>query len=174
MTTGLYREGGLDLAAVEAYRREHRDLAGCPAGDPISNEDLLELPVDVLVPAAVEGQITAENASRVRARLIVEGANGPTTPDADRILREQGVVVVPDVLANAGGVVVSYFEWVQDLTSFFWNETEVNQRLEELMTRAFETVWDAAQHHHADLRTGAYAVGVGRVAEATRLRGIYP
>lgn len=174
MTTGLYREGGLDLAAVEAYRQANRDLIGCPAGEAISNAELLELPVDVLVPAATEGQITAENAPRIQARLIVEGANGPTTPDADRILRERGVVLVPDVLANAGGVVVSYFEWVQDLTAFFWNESEVNQRLEELMTRAFETVWDAAAHHKADLRTGAYAVGVGRVAEATRLRGIYP
>jgi glutamate dehydrogenase/leucine dehydrogenase len=174
MTTGLYREGGLNLAAIETYRREHRDLAGCPEGDAISNAEMLELPVDVLVPAAVEGQITAENAPRIQARLIVEGANGPTTPDADRILRERGIVVAPDVLANAGGVVVSYFEWVQDLQAFFWSETEVNQRLEEVMTRAFETVWDASQHHQADLRTGAYAVGVGRVAEATRLRGIYP
>jgi glutamate dehydrogenase (NAD(P)+) len=174
MTTGLYRESGLNLAAVETYRRENRDLAGCPEGDAISNAELLELPVDVLVPAAVEGQITAENAPRIQAWLIVEGANGPTTPDADRMLRERGIVVAPDVLANAGGVVVSYFEWVQDLQAFFWSETEVNQRLEEVMTRAFETVWDASQHHQADLRTGAYAVGVGRVAEATRLRGIYP
>ena len=129
-------------------------------------------PHDVL--AAMEKQITEANADQVRAKLVVEGANGPTTPEADRILQEKGILVVPDVLANAGGVVVSYFEWVQDLTSFFWSETEVNNRLEQLMHRAFEVVWDATEKHGTDMRMGAYAVGVSRVAEATRIRGIYP
>jgi glutamate dehydrogenase (NAD(P)+) len=174
VTGGLYNEQGLDLPAVEGYKQDHRDLHGCPGGDGISNAELLELPVEILVPAALEKQITEANAARVRAKLVVEGANGPTTPEADRILHEKGVLVVPDVLANAGGVIVSYFEWVQDLQSFFWSETEVNQRLEQLMSRAFEVVWDATERQGMDMRMGAYAVGVSRVAEATRIRGIYP
>ncbi|HTE19306.1 MAG TPA: glutamate dehydrogenase [Armatimonadota bacterium] len=171
---GLYRASGLDLASVDRYKREHGDLAGCPEGDAVSNEELLELPVEILVPAALEKQITEANADRIQARLIVEGANGPTTPEADRILHDRGVLVVPDVLANAGGVTVSYFEWVQDLQAFFWSETEVNQRLEQLMQRAFEVVWDAKERYAVEMRLGAYAVGVSRVAEATRIRGIYP
>lgn len=171
---GIYREEGLDLALVGAAKLDEGGVCGTGAGDPITNAELLELPVDILVPAALERQITEANAPRVRARMIVEGANGPTTPEADRILHEQGTMIVPDVLANAGGVIVSYFEWVQDLQAFFWSEAEVNQRLEQLMTRAFREVWDAAEHHHTDLRLGAYAVGVSRVAEATRTRGIYP
>ena len=135
---------------------------------------LLELPCDILVPAALGGQITRANADKIQARMIVEGANGPTTPDADDILRERGIEVVPDVLANAGGVTVSYFEWVQDLQSFFWTEEEVNQRLARILSRAAAEVWAAAETHQTDLRTAAYAVGVARVAEATRLRGIYP
>ncbi|MFN3648185.1 MAG: Glu/Leu/Phe/Val family dehydrogenase [Armatimonadota bacterium] len=174
VTNGLYRPTGLDLEEVDAYRVDHQDLAGCPAGDTISNEELLELPVDILVPAATERQITEANADRIRARLVVEGANGPTTPAADRILQENGIFVVPDVLANAGGVIVSYFEWVQDLSAFFWSESEVNQRLEELLNRAFAVVWDATERYGTDMRMGAYAVGVSRVAEATRIRGIYP
>jgi glutamate dehydrogenase (NAD(P)+) len=134
----------------------------------ISNADLLELPVDILVPAAVERVITSDNAGRIQARLIVEGANGPATPDADRILEEKGICVVPDVVANAGGVIVSYFEWVQDMQSFFWNESEVNNRLEELIGRAFEVVWESTQQRQTSMRMGAYAVGVSRVAEATR------
>jgi len=171
---GLYRASGLDLAAVDRYKREHGDLAGCPEGDAVSNEELLELPVEILVPAALEKQITEANADRIQAMLVVEGANGPTTPEADRILHDRGVLVVPDVLANAGGVTVSYFEWVQDLQAFFWSETEVNQRLEQLMQRAFEVVWDAKERYGVEMRLGAYAVGVSRVAEATRIRGIYP
>jgi glutamate dehydrogenase (NAD(P)+) len=171
---GVYNANGLDLAALDSYRVDHRVLAGCTAGDAVTNEELLELPVDILVPAALEQQITEENAARIQARLVVEGANGPTTPQADRILAEKGTLIVPDVLANAGGVLVSYFEWVQDLQSFFWSESEVNQRLEQLMGRAFEVVWDATERHGTDMRMGAYAVGVSRVAEATRIRGIYP
>ena len=174
ITGGVYKPEGLDLAAVEAYRLDNRDLSGCPAGDAVTNDELLELPADILVPAAMERQITEKNADRIRARLIIEGANGPTTPEADRILHEKGVLIVPDVLANAGGVIVSYFEWVQDLQAFFWTETEVNQRLEQIMARAFEEVWSATEKYESDMRIGAYAVGVSRVAEATRIRGIYP
>ncbi len=171
---GVHNPAGLDLDALEGYRVDHGGLAGFPGGDAVSNQEVLEVPCDILVPAAVEKQLTAENAERVRARLVVEGANGPTTPEADRILHERGVLVVPDVLANAGGVVVSYFEWVQDLQAFFWSENQVNQRLEQIMTRAFGEVWDATEQHGTDMRMGAYVVGVSRVAEATRIRGIYP
>lgn len=170
----VYRENGLDLALVGAAKLDEGGVCGTGAGESLTNAELLELPVDILVPAALERQITEENAPRVRARMIVEGANGPVTPEADRILNEQGTIIIPDVLANAGGVIVSYFEWVQDLQAFFWSEGEVNQRLEQLMTRAFRVVWDAAEQHRTDLRLGAYAVGVSRVAEATRTRGIYP
>jgi glutamate dehydrogenase (NAD(P)+) len=171
---GVYNELGLDLRAVSDHLAETKTLLGCTAGDVISNADLLELPVDILVPAAVERVITSENAARIQARLIVEAANGPITPDADQVLEDNGICVVPDVVANAGGVIVSYFEWVQDMQSFFWNESEVNNRLEELIGRAFEVVWEATRQRQTSLRMGAYAVGVSRVAEATRLRGIYP
>jgi len=171
---GLYNAHGLDLRTVEAHQAENHTLRGCPAGEAVTNAELLALPVDILAPCALEKQITEANADQVRARLIVEGANGPCTPEADRILAEKGAMVVPDVLANAGGVIVSYFEWVQDLQAFFWSESEVNNRLEQLMYRGFEVVWDATERHGTDLRMGAYAVGVSRVAEATRLRGIYP
>jgi glutamate dehydrogenase (NAD(P)+) len=162
------------MTLVEAVKLDEGGVCGTGAGEPMTNAQLLELPVDILVPAATERQITEENAPRVRARMIVEGANGPTTPEADRILHDAGVLVVPDVLANAGGVIVSYFEWVQDLQAFFWTEGEVNVRLEQLLSRASSEVWDAAEQHRTDLRMGAYAVGVNRVAQATRTRGIYP
>jgi glutamate dehydrogenase (NAD(P)+) len=171
---GLYNPSGLDIRAVEAYHQEHRTLEGFPHADHLTNEALLALPVEILIPAATEGQLTEHTAPSVKAPLIIEAANGPTTPEGDRILAEKGAVVVPDILANAGGVIVSYFEWVQDVQSFFWNETEVNQRLEEVLARAFEVVWDATERYGTDLRMGAYAVGVSRVAEATRLRGIFP
>jgi len=149
-------------------------VVGFPGTEPINNADLLEAPVDVLVPAALENQITASNAERVKATLILEAANGPTTPDADDILVRRGVTVVPDIVANAGGVVVSYFEWVQDLQSFFWEEIEINKRLERIIVAAFDASWEAAQRHQVPLRLGAYAVAVERVAEATSVRGIYP
>jgi glutamate dehydrogenase (NAD(P)+) len=170
----IYREDGLDLDLVCGVKLDQGGVCGTGAGESMTNAELLELPVDILVPAAMERQITEENAPRIRARMIVEGANGPTTPEADRILEENGTLIVPDVLANAGGVIVSYFEWVQDLQAFFWSEGEVNVRLEQLMNRAFTQVWDAAEQHQTNLRMGAYAVGVTRVAEATRTRGIYP
>jgi glutamate dehydrogenase/leucine dehydrogenase len=149
-------------------------VVGFPGTLPLTNAELLELPVDVLVPAALENQITARNAGQVQAKLILEGANGPTTPDADEILLRRGVTVVPDIVTNAGGVIVSYFEWVQDLQSLFWEEEEINQRLEQILTRAFTSSWEASERLSVPLRLGAYAVAVERVAEATRDRGIYP
>jgi glutamate dehydrogenase (NAD(P)+) len=171
---GIYAAGGLDVAAVIAHRNQHGTLDGYPGAEPVSNQALLELPVDMLVPAALENQVTARNAGRIQASLIIEGANGPTTPDADRILEQRGVVVVPDILANAGGVTVSYFEWVQDIQSFFWEEGEINQKLEKVMRKAFAQTAEQADLHRTSLRMGAYLVAVKRVADATTVRGIYP
>jgi len=171
---GIYAPAGLDVPAVITHKKESGSVVGFAGAAPISNHALLELDVDVLVPAALENQITAANADRIKAKLILEAANGPTTPDADAILARRGIIVVPDVVANAGGVTVSYFEWVQDLQSFFWGEDEVNQRLERVMARAFHETWDAAARHEVPMRLGAYLVAVERVAEATRTRGIYP
>jgi glutamate dehydrogenase (NAD(P)+) len=175
---GYYRRNGLDIQALSDYAAQHpyRSLEGyaadgleCP-----SNAELLELPCDVLIPAALDGQITSLNANRIRARIIVEGANGPTTPEADAILNDRGVVVVPDILANAGGVIVSYFEWVQGLQEFFWDETDVNQKLERIIVGAFDRVYRLAQERQVALRTAAYLLAVRQVADATITRGIYP
>ncbi len=174
VTGGCYNPNGLDLDVLEGYKLDQRPLTESTLGETVTNQELLELPVDILVPAATDRQITAANADRIQAKMVVEGANGPTTPEADQILYEKGILVLPDVLANAGGVIVSYFEWVQDLQAFFWSEDEVNGRLEQIMGRAFQEVWDAAERYRTNLRMGAYAVGVSRVAEATRIRGIYP
>ena len=171
---GIYSEEGIHIPALLAHRHRHRSFEGFAGTRRISNRDLLELPVDVLVPAALENQITAGNAGRIQARLIVEAANGPTTPDADTILERRGITVVPDILANAGGVTVSYFEWVQDLQSFFWEEGEINRRLERIMQKAFTQMSRQADAHHVSLRLGAYLVAVKRVADATAVRGIYP
>jgi glutamate dehydrogenase (NAD(P)+) len=149
-------------------------LAESKAGQTISNAELLTLPVDFLVPAAMEGQLTGANANEVRAKFIVEGANGPTTPEADAIFAERGIVLIPDILANAGGVIVSYFEWVQDLQFYFWDEDEVNDRLHKVITRACKDVIASAEQHNTTLREAAMVLAVGRVAEAARLRGIYP
>lgn len=170
----IYRKGGIDILALQDYVRQHRTVVGFPGADPIPADEVLTMAVDVVVPAALQHVITADNANQIRAKVVVEGANGPTTPDADVILRSNGVTVVPDVLANAGGVTVSYFEWVQGLQSFFWTENEVNNRLEQILIRAYQQVHRAAQHHKVDLRMGAYIVGVGRVADAIRSMGIYP
>ena len=145
-----------------------------PNTEPITNAELLTLPCDVLVPAALENQLTGRNATQVKARLIIEAANGPTTPEADRIFNDRGIVVVPDILANAGGVTVSYFEWVQDLQRFFWAEHEINDRLETIMTRAYRAVREKALQQETNLRMGAYLLAVARVAEATEIRGVYP
>jgi glutamate dehydrogenase (NAD(P)+) len=171
---GVYNGGGLDPDALLQHKRPTGQLLGAPFGDRVSNDELLTLPVDVLIPAAVGGQITARNAAKVQAKVIVEGANGPTTPDADAILEGNGILVVPDIVANAGGVIVSYFEWVQDLQSFFWEEEEVNKRLHRVITRAFREVVDMAERDRSSLRQCALLLGVSRVVEAMRIRGIYP
>ena len=175
---GLYNPHGLDLDAIDRAVADHpkRLLAGYTAGDVdrINNEELLTCDVDVLIPAALEHQIRADNADRIRARYIVEGANGPTTREADAILESRGVVVVPDILANAGGVVVSYLEWVQDLQNFFWEEEEVNQQLSNIMVRSFREVWGYAEAQEVPMRLGALMLAVDKVAEAVRSRGIWP
>jgi glutamate dehydrogenase (NAD(P)+) len=171
---GLHNPNGVDLSAVDAWIAQNRYLEGCPAGERVSNAELLTLPCDILIPAAIQNQITEYNAGALRCRMVVEGANGPTSVEADRILAERGIVVVPDVVANAGGVTVSYFEWVQDAQQFFWSEEEVNQRLIRLMQRAYRDIATVAQQHKVDLRTAALMRGVSRVAEAKRLRGVFP
>jgi glutamate dehydrogenase (NAD(P)+) len=173
---GYYSRQGLNIDAMMKYTRTHRSLRGYhqPGIEHVSNAELLELPCDVLIPAALENQITQANAERIRARIIVEGANGPTTPAADDVLYNRGVFVVPDILANAGGVTVSYFEWVQGLQEFFWSEEEINERLERIMVRSFNSVLEMALHHEVPLRAAAYMIAVKRVADATTIRGIYP
>jgi glutamate dehydrogenase (NAD(P)+) len=172
---GIYNPDGLpirELLSKHAGREGGiRDFKGAQA---ITNAELLELPCDVLIPAATSAQITVDNAARIQARVIVEGANGPTTPDADEILSDRGVLVVPDILANAGGVVVSYFEWVQDLQNFFWEEDEVNKRLTRIMRHSYGAVDAAMRAHKTDMRTAALVIGVKRVADATVRRGIFP
>jgi glutamate dehydrogenase (NAD(P)+) len=174
VTGGIYNAAGFDVPSLLEHRRRTGFVADFLGSRPITNAELLELPVDVLVPAALENQITARNAGRIQASVIIEGANGPTTPDADLMLERRGVVVVPDILANAGGVTVSYFEWVQDLQSFFWEEGEINSQLERIIKRAFAQMCQQADLHQVSLRLGAYLVAVKRVADATAVRGIYP
>ena len=171
---GIYNERGIDPDAVLKFKEENGSVVGFKGCDRVTNQELLELRCDVLVPAALENTITMENAEHIRAKIVAEAANGPTTPGADRILHERGIFVIPDILCNAGGVTVSYFEWVQDLYSFFWPEQEVNKYLERTMTSAFKEVHAAAEKYHVDMRTGAYITAVARVAEATRVRGIFP
>ena len=171
---GIYSPSGLDMRALYDHRKATGGIKDFPGTHYVSNSELLQLPVDVLVPAALENQITARNAGHIHAKLIIEGANGPTTPDADAMLERRGITVVPDILANAGGVTVSYFAWVQDLQSFFWEEGEINRRLERILQRAFHQMCDQADLHGVSLRLGAYLVAVKRVADATAVRGIYP
>jgi glutamate dehydrogenase (NAD(P)+) len=165
---------GLDLAEVDAWVAEHRFLEGLPGVDSLSNPELLEVSCDILVPAAIQNQITEANADRIQCRLLVEGANGPTSLEADAILRDHGVFLVPDILANAGGVTASYFEWVQGLQQFFWSEEEVNNRLIELMQRAFRDALQVSQERNVELRTAALIRGIDRIREAKRRRGIFP
>jgi glutamate dehydrogenase (NAD(P)+) len=162
----------VDLANFSQGRNHH--IAGYPDAQPLSNAEFWTLDTEFLIPAALEKQITADNAARIKARIIVEGANGPTTPPADDILRERGVTIVPDVLANAGGVIVSYFEWVQDISSFFWSEEEINARLQRIMREAFAGIWQVGEQRGVTLRTAAYIVAATRVLEAMELRGLYP
>jgi glutamate dehydrogenase (NAD(P)+) len=170
---GIHNRGGIDIPALLEFVARNRFVAGFPGAEPITNEELPAIPCDVLLPAALEGQITEENAGRVSARLVLEGANGPTTPEADVILARRGIKVVPDILANAGGVVVSYFEWVQDRHGYFWPENVVCERLQERMVAAFRELTAIAERHRVSLRMAAYILSVGRVAEAKRLRGLY-
>jgi glutamate dehydrogenase (NAD(P)+) len=172
--SGVHDARGLDLAKVDAWVKEHRFLEGFPGAESITNAELLELDCDVLIPAALQNQITEKNAGRIRARLMVEGANGPTSLEADAILRERGVFVVPDILANSGGVTVSYFEWVQDAQQFFWTEDEVNERLTKILSRAFREILAFSLEKKLDLRTASLWRGIQRVAAAKRLRGIFP
>ncbi len=172
--SALHNPEGIDISAALAHKSEHGSLAGLRGAEPITNEELLLLDCDVLAPCALEQVITQSNADKVRAKIICEGANGPVTPDADDILESRGVLVLPDILANAGGVVVSYFEWVQGLQEYFWKEDEVNAKLNDIVTRAFNETWAVAEKRDMSLRMAAYGVAVERVAEATITRGLYP
>jgi glutamate dehydrogenase (NAD(P)+) len=172
--TGAYHnDKGLDIAGATAYAQEHHSLDGYRGGERITNEALLELPCDVLVPAALEKQLNVGNASRVQAKLIVEGANGPTTPEADHIFTERGIAIIPDILANAGGVTVSYFEWAQDRSGYFWKESEVNERLGDVMHENFARVSELADRRGVSLRTAAYMVAIDRVVQSMNTRGVY-
>ena len=171
---GLHAAGGLDIAGLHEYVGVHGSLEGCEDGDRLSNEELLELECDILVLAAREDQVTADNAPRIRARMIAEGANGPTSMEADDILWERGIPVLPDVLTNAGGVTVSYFEWVQDLGRLFWTRDEIRAKLSEKLSDAFDRVWDLADDRDVKLRTGALVAGIRAVSDALQARGIFP
>ncbi len=171
---GLYNPQGLDPRQVLAHFQATRDLLSYPQAQAVTNQELLELPCEVLVPAALEGQISRANAAKIQAKIIVEGANGPTSPFADDILYDKGIFVVPDILANAGGVTVSYFEWVQNLQKLFWTEDDVNHRLRDILVRSFQQVHAIAQAEKVNMRTAAYMLAIGRVAEAKRVRGIFP
>ena len=171
---GIHHESGLNIKALSAWTAEHGTVVGFPGAQPVSNADLLEIPCDILAPCAVENQITGDNAARIRPRILAEGANGPTTPEADVILARNGVFVIPDILCNAGGVTVSYFEWVQDLNRDQWSEAIVNAKLSEIMVRSFGEVLAMSLRENVDMRLAAYLLAVDRVASATALRGIYP
>lgn len=172
---GIYNSNGLPIQELcdkfSGYDGGIHNLKDC---DQITNEELLELDVDMLIPAAISQQIHKDNADKIKARLVVEGANGPTTPEADQIMGDKGILIIPDILANAGGVVTSYFEWVQDLQNFFWEETQVNERLSKILRHAYQAVDHTMREHKTDMRTAAMIIGVKRVADATVMRGIYP
>ena len=171
---GILAPGGLDLRAVEAHKHQTGSVVGFPGAQALSNAELLETKCDVLVPAALENQLTKANADKVQAKIVAEAANGPTLPAADEIFFDKKITVLPDILANAGGVTVSYFEWAQDIQGYFWELAEVNQRLERVMMQSYASVHKAAQEHHVHNRTAAYILAIGRVVDAMRLRGIYP
>src|SRR3954471_4894432 len=170
---GVYNAAGLDVPALIEYTRRNKTVAGFTAAEPLTNDQLFALELDILIPAALENQITMANAPGIRARIIVEGANGPTTPDAHQHLHDRGVFIVPDILANSSGVTTSYFEWVQDRYGYFWTEKEVNERLEAKMCEAFNAVLQNSIKYNVDMRTAAYIVAISRVATVTRMRGMY-
>jgi glutamate dehydrogenase/leucine dehydrogenase len=167
---GIYNEGGLNPHEVEAHKEKTGSVVGLKGSKAITNEQLLELKCDLLLPCALENQITRKNAGRIRARYILEGANGPTTPEAEKVLNRKGIVVVPDVLANAGGVTVSYFEWVQDLQSYFWSEQDVNEKMDIIMTKAFHNVVSLMEKYRVPMRTAAYMLAIQRVVDAMQKR----
>ena len=170
----VYQDGGLDLTALQAHVQRQGSVLDFPGAQAVSQDSFWDVDCDILIPAALEQQITASNAHRIRAKLVIEGANGPTTPQADDILHERGVLVLPDVIANAGGVTVSYFEWVQDFSSFFWSEDEINARLIRIMREAFAAVWQVASEHQVSLRTATFIIACQRILRARDLRGLYP
>ena len=170
----IYREAGLDVPALLSHVAANGTVAGFASAEVIANDAFWDVQCDILIPAALEQQITADNANRIQARMVIEGANGPTTPEADDILQERNILVLPDVIANAGGVTVSYFEWVQDFSSFFWSEDEINARLVRIMKEAFAGVWGVAQDHKVSLRTATFIVACKRILHARELRGLYP
>ncbi len=170
----IYREAGLDVPALMAHVAHTGSVAGFAGAEALANDAFWDVPCDILIPAALEQQITRDNAGRIQARMVIEGANGPTTPEADDILHDRGVLVLPDVIANAGGVTVSYFEWVQDFSSFFWSEDEINKRLVDIMKGAFAAVWQVAEEHQVSLRTATFIVACKRILHARDLRGLYP
>jgi glutamate dehydrogenase (NAD(P)+) len=174
LSGGVYDEGGLDVAALRRYAEEHGSLAGYAEADRVTNEELLELPCDILVLAAREDQVTGENAGRIHARVVAEGANGPTSVEADAILADRGILVLPDVLTNAGGVTVSYFEWVQDLGRLFWDRNEIRAKLADKLADAFDRVWRLADEQGLSLRSAALVAGIREVGAALTARGIYP
>lgn len=173
-TSSVYSEAGFDPVDLKSYKDANRSFAGYQGVDTVSPEELLELPCDILIPAALEGQITEANADRVKARIVAEAANGPTTPEADSIMKDNGILVVPDILANAGGVVVSYFEWVQDIQRYFWGVEEINSRMESIMVESFNSVMDLAEAEKVGTREAAMLMAVQRVTEAITVRGVYP
>jgi len=170
---GVHNAKGLDIDALIEHVKQHKTVAGFTGGEPLAQPDVFKTDAEILIPAALEKQITADNVDSIKAKLIVEGANGPTTPEAHKVLHERGVFVVPDILANAGGVTTSYFEWVQDRHGYFWSEKEVNEKLEVKMCQAFDAVLQTAQKYKVDMRAAAYIVAIGRVATVTKLRGMY-
>lgn len=173
-TGTLYRPAGIEVLKLFEHVAQTGGIVGFTGAEPLAADEFWGLETDILIPAALEGQITEKNAPRIRTRIVVEGANGPTTPLADDILNEHGVLVIPDVIANAGGVTVSYFEWVQDFSSFFWSEDEINHRLERVMREAFASIWQVALEHKVSVRTAAYIVACTRILMAREMRGLYP
>jgi glutamate dehydrogenase (NAD(P)+) len=170
----IYKADGLDMPALLAHAERAGTVAGFPCAESLANDAFWDVDCDILIPAALEQQITRANAGRIKARMVIEGANGPTTPEADDILQERNVLVLPDVIANAGGVTVSYFEWVQDFSSFFWSEDEINARLVRIMKDAFEGVWNMSQQHKVSLRTATFIIACQRILHSRELRGLYP
>jgi len=171
---GIYNANGLHVPSVMEHQTIYGTVVGYPGAEAVTNAELLEVPCDVLIPAALENQISEKNADRIKAKFVIEGANGPTTPEADDILNGKGVTVVPDVLANAGGVIVSYFEWVQDLQAFFWTEEEVFRKMDPFLIRAYEVTSRMSEEKGIDMRTAAQVTAIKRVGEALKTRGFYP